>query len=96
MNVGAQSPTKIPKRSAYARFKSATASIPGAPNWPPAENQIITEPMIDKNPKAKQRLLRNWICCLFIGKGWALSCSLQAISDLLTGFALAAIAHGFD
>lgn len=47
--VGAQSPTKIPKRSAWA-FVSASS--------PPVRNQIAIDPMIEANPRTKQRLDR--------------------------------------
>jgi hypothetical protein len=47
--VGAQSPTKIPKRSACA-FDS-TAS-------PPVRNQMAIEPIMDANPSTKQRVDR--------------------------------------
>ena len=47
--VGAQSPTKIPKRSAWA-FDSASS--------PPVKNQIAIDPMIEANPRIKQRFDR--------------------------------------
>ncbi len=47
--VGAQRPTKIPKRSAWA-FDSASS--------PPVRNQIAIDPMIEANPRMKQRLDR--------------------------------------
>ena len=47
--VGAQRPTKIPKRSACAWDSGSV---------PPVRNQIAIEPMIDAKPRMKQRLLR--------------------------------------
>ena len=55
--VGAQSPTKIPKRSAWA-FDSA--------NSPPVRNQIAIDPMIEANPRMKQRFDRFLQSVLFM------------------------------
>jgi hypothetical protein len=44
-NVGAQTPTNIPKRSAWA-FDSAAS--------PPVRNQIAMEPKMEANPRTKQ------------------------------------------
>ena len=47
-NVGAHSPTKMPKRSAWA-WASAVV--------PPVRNQIAIDPMIEAKPRMKQSLL---------------------------------------
>ena len=47
--VGAQSPTKMPKRSACA-FDSADS--------PPVKNHMAIEPIMDTNPSTKQRVDR--------------------------------------
>ena len=54
--------------------------VPGAPNCPPAENQIMTEAMIERKPRAKHKLLKNSICCLFIVRVWTKPYFLQANS----------------
>lgn len=56
-NVGAQRPTKIPKRSAWAWDSGAV---------PPVRNQMAMEPMIDAKPRTKQRLLSMVYCAGFM------------------------------
>ena len=62
--VGAQSPTKIPKRSACA-FDSAAS--------PPVRNHMAIEPIMDANPSTKQRVDRflksEGFICLTCGNG---------------------------
>lgn len=58
--VGAQSPTKIPKRSAWAWVSEVV---------PPVKNQMAIEPMIDTNPRTKQMLLSSFSFCEFIKTG---------------------------
>lgn len=67
--VGAQRPTKIPKRSACA-FDSGSV--------PPVRNQTAIDAMIEAKPRMKQVLLRSECCLFSIGEGYAASgCPVQ-------------------